>query len=56
MTERIPITPIAEEPIDYRARWMALALFVQNHFDTSDKTVKEIAADLSLAAYYAGID
>ena len=33
-------------------RWIVLAPFVQKHFDTGNKTLKEIAADLSLAEYY----
>jgi len=32
-------------------KWKALAPLVKKHFDTGDKTVQEIAADLSLAAY-----
>ena len=39
-----------------RDKWMALAFFVRGHFDTGDKTLEVIAADLSLAAYYAGIE
>lgn len=33
-------------------RWIVLAPFVKKHFDTGNKTLKEIAADLSLAEYY----
>jgi len=33
------------------AKWMFLASFVKKHFDTGDKTLEEIAADLSLAEY-----
>jgi hypothetical protein len=29
-----------------------LAPHIKRHFDTGDKTLKEIAADLSLAEYY----
>lgn len=36
-----------QENIKYRA----LAPLVKKYFDTGDKTVEEIAADLSLAAY-----
>lgn len=32
--------------------WRALAPGIKKHFDTGDKTVKEIAADLALADYY----
>ena len=39
------------KPIDNREKWKALAPFVKNHFDTGNKTLEEIAADLSLAEY-----
>ena len=38
--------------VDNRELWIALAPFVQKHFDKGNKTLKEIAADLSLAEYY----
>ena len=34
-----------------KQRWMALAPHIKEHFDTGDKTTKEIAADLALAHY-----
>ena len=52
LKERDTIKP---EVIDYRARWMALAIFAKQHFET-DKSIKWIAADLSLAAYRMGIE
>lgn len=33
-------------------KWMVLAPHIKKHFDTGNKTVKEIAADLALADYY----
>ncbi len=33
-------------------KWRMLAPHIKKHFDTGDKTVKEIAADLALADYY----
>jgi len=40
--------------IDPNARWKALAPFVKRQFKT-EKSVEEIAADLSLAAYNLGL-
>ena len=40
------------KPIDNKERWIGLAPFVKRHFDTGNKTLKEIAADLSLAEYF----
>ena len=39
-------------PITNNQKWKALAPFVKKHFDTGNKTNKEIAADLALAHYY----
>jgi len=33
-------------------KWKILAPHIKKHFDTGDKTVEEIAADLALADYY----
>ena len=33
-------------------KWIALAPFVKKYFDTGDKSLKDIAADLALADYY----
>ena len=49
-------TQPAPESTDYNSRWKALAPHIKKHFDTGDKTVEEIAADLSLAAYKLGIE
>ena len=38
-------------PAPTNQTWIALAPHVKKHFDTGNKTLKEIAADLSLAAY-----
>lgn len=32
-------------------KWIFLAPFIKEHFDTGDKSLKDIAADLALAAY-----
>lgn len=37
--------------VDNRDRWLALAPFVRKHFDTGDKTNKDIAFDLAYANY-----
>ena len=34
-----------------KQRWVALAPHIKEHFDTGNKTNKEIAADLALAHY-----
>jgi hypothetical protein len=38
--------------IDKKQLWIGLAPFIKKRFDTGDKTLKEIAADLALADYY----
>lgn len=42
--------------IQMKQRWMALAPHIRNHFDTGNKTTKEIAADLALAHYYESLN
>lgn len=50
LTDRQPF--INKAKIDSRDRWEAIAVFVKNHFDVGNKSISEIAADLSLAYYY----
>lgn len=52
--QAIQTKPKTRPPMTQRQqnlKWMALAPHIKRHFNTGDKTVKEIAADLSLAAY-----
>ena len=52
--QAIQTKPKVRPPMTQRQqnqRWMALAPHIKRRFDTGDKTIKEIAADLSLAAY-----
>lgn len=53
-TEEIVSRELAIKQIEkqLKQRWMALAPYIKEHFDTGNKTTKEIAADLALAEYY----
>ncbi len=44
------------EPVDNRDRWLVLAPLIKKHFDTGDKTIEEIAFELSLAEYKLSLE
>lgn len=51
--KRIVVKP---EPVDNRDRWLVLAPYIKEHFDTGDMTVEEIAAELAWAEYKLSLE
>ena len=47
----IETKPKLPSEMQLKQRWVALAPHIKKHFDTGNKTTKEIAADLALAHY-----
>ena len=51
--KRVVVKP---EPVDNRDRWLALAPYIKEHFDTGDKTIDEIAFELAYAEYKMSLE
>ena len=51
--KRVVIEP---KPVDNRDRWIVLAPYIKKHFDTGDKTIKEIAFELAYAEYKLSLE
>ncbi len=51
--KRIVVKP---EPVDNRDRWLVLAPYIKEHFDTGDMTIEEIAFELAYAEYKLSLE
>ena len=51
--KRIVVKP---EPVDNKDRWMVLAPYIKEHFDTGDMTIEEIAFELAYAEYNMSLE
>ena len=51
--KRVVVKP---EPVDNIDRWLALAPYIKEHFDTGDKTLDEIAIMLAWAEYKLSLE
>lgn len=51
--KRVVVKP---EPVDNRDRWLVLAPYIKEYFDTGDMTVEEIAAELAWAEYKLSLE